>query len=131
MGDATSRVHDSRCDSVDMSVRDIDQAFDRLRRWSGCGGNEERALRTAREAVVRVRRLEAGAGYGPGTLRERGWMVAVHNDYRQDGASFTFWLFTKGDFAIKGEGRTDDIAIAAALLEADRVDALIAEVSRG
>lgn len=27
-------------------------------------------------------------------LREAGWSVAVHNDYRKDGERFTFWLFT-------------------------------------
>lgn len=34
-------------------------------------------------------------------------MVAVHNDYRLNGALHTFWLFTKGDLAAKGEGTTD------------------------
>jgi hypothetical protein len=45
-------------------------------------------------------------------LRSAGWMVAVHNDYHQDGKLRTFWLFTKGDRAIKGEADTDAEAIA-------------------
>jgi hypothetical protein len=52
------------------------------------------------------------------TLRERGWSVAVHNDYRLNGERFTFWLLTRGDRCVKGEGRTDAEAfeqIAAAL----------------
>jgi hypothetical protein len=40
-------------------------------------------------------------------IRARGWRVAVHNDYRQDGKDYTFWLFTQGDHAVKGEGPTD------------------------
>ena len=50
-------------------------------------------------------------------LRSAGWMVAVHNDYRQDGKLMTFWLFTRADetgkmVAVKGEGPTDDEALA-------------------
>jgi hypothetical protein len=47
------------------------------------------------------------------TLRRDGWMVAVHNDYRQDGELRTFWLMTKGERAVKGEGRTDEEALLA------------------
>ena len=43
-------------------------------------------------------------------LRGEGWTVAVHNDYRLNGESRTFWLFTKDGRAIKGEGRTDEEA---------------------
>lgn len=46
-----------------------------------------------------------------GELRKAGWSVAVHNDYRQDGESKTFWLFTRGSQCAKGEGRTDSEAI--------------------
>lgn len=45
-------------------------------------------------------------------LRRDGWMVAVHNDYRLGGALHTFWLFTKGEWAVKGEGQTDYEALA-------------------
>jgi hypothetical protein len=44
-------------------------------------------------------------------LRANGWSVAVHNDYRLGGVAHTFWLFTKGDRAIKGEGLTDEEAL--------------------
>lgn len=47
----------------------------------------------------------------PDDLRAMGWSVAVHNDYKLNGASFTFWLFTKGETAVKGEGRTDAEAL--------------------
>lgn len=56
-------------------------------------------------------------------LRQSGWMVAVHNDYRLDGVdgSFTFWLFTHGaGVFVRGEGRTDCDAVRAATLEAER-----------
>jgi hypothetical protein len=53
-------------------------------------------------------------------LRGYGWSVAVHNDYRQDGESHTFWLFTRADRRwIKGEGRTDYDALQAALEDND------------
>ena len=50
-------------------------------------------------------------------LRAEGWMVAVHNDYRQRGKLHTFWLFThpSGRY-IKGEGLTDDEAVRMAIL---------------
>ncbi len=50
-----------------------------------------------------------------GRLRMAGWSVAVHNDYRLDGAQWTFYLFTHPDGRwVKGEGRTDAEALALA-----------------
>lgn len=47
-------------------------------------------------------------------LREYGWSVAVHNDYRLDGKPMTFWLFTHpGGRWAKGEGATDAEALDA------------------
>lgn len=54
-------------------------------------------------------------------LRDGGWMVAVHNDYRQDGKLRTFWLFVRDGRAVKGEGDTDAEALEAVL------DILVAE----
>jgi hypothetical protein len=51
------------------------------------------------------------AAASPDDLRARGWTVAVHNDYRVGGRSYTFWLFTKNCIAIKGEGVSDSIAL--------------------
>jgi FAD/FMN-containing dehydrogenase len=52
-------------------------------------------------------------------LREAGWMVAVHNDYRLNGEPHTFWLFTHPSGRwIKGEGRTDEIALNECVREA-------------
>lgn len=53
----------------------------------------------------------------PDDIRAAGWVVAIHNDYWQDGCQHTFWLFTmKTDGAgdgqyVKGEGRTDAEAL--------------------
>lgn len=44
-------------------------------------------------------------------LRQFGWSVAVHNDYRQDGEKRTFWLMVKDEVAFKGEGTTDEEAL--------------------
>ncbi len=53
-------------------------------------------------------------------VRALGWAVAVHNDYRLNGVSHTFWLFTKGESALKGEGLTDADAVSAVLDAAER-----------
>lgn len=48
-------------------------------------------------------------------LRTQGWSVAIHNDYRLSGEPHTFWLFTHPNGRwIKGEGRTDEDALAEA-----------------
>lgn len=44
-------------------------------------------------------------------IRSKGWRVAVHNDYSQEGKDYTFWLFAKGNVAVKGEGPTDEHAL--------------------
>jgi hypothetical protein len=44
-------------------------------------------------------------------LRDDGWAVAAHNDYRLDGQSYTFWLFTRGNQCVRGEGLTDTAAL--------------------
>jgi hypothetical protein len=45
-------------------------------------------------------------------IRASGWMVAVHNDYRQHEQFHTFWLFTKDGQCVKGEGHSDMEALA-------------------
>jgi hypothetical protein len=55
-------------------------------------------------------------------LRRRGWLVAVHNDYMQDGVFHTFWLFTKGGWCVKGEGITDERALTLASEQADKIE---------
>lgn len=68
-------------------------------------------------------RRTVGAPATVDDLRALGWTVAVHNDYRLQGQAHTFWLFTKGDFAAKGEGRTDSEALSKAMSEARRIEA--------
>lgn len=52
-------------------------------------------------------------------LRAAGWRVAVHNDYRQGGEDWTFWLFTHPDGRwVKGEGRNDFQATTLAMIAA-------------
>jgi hypothetical protein len=55
--------------------------------------------------------LSANRAANAEDIRAQGWSVAVHNDYKIDGVSHTFWLFTKNGQAIKGEGRTDADAL--------------------
>jgi len=58
-------------------------------------------------------------------IRDRGWMVAVHNDYRQHGELNTFWLFTKGYWSVKGEDRTDRMALMKVLDEIRKVESQV------
>lgn len=49
-------------------------------------------------------------------IRGGEWSVAVHNDYRLDGITHTFWLFTHPDGRwVKGEGRSDVEALEGSL----------------
>lgn len=57
------------------------------------------------------------------SIRARGWAVGVHNDYRSNGVPSTFWMFTKGDFCVRGEGPNDEIALAIVRREIERVEA--------
>jgi len=53
------------------------------------------------------------SGSSPDDIREKGWFVAVHNDYVINAGRMTFWLFThpeSGRF-VKGEGPTDEQAL--------------------
>lgn len=43
------------------------------------------------------------------TIRDLGWSVAVHNDYKLGDKQHTFWLFTNGTGAyVKGEAMQVD-----------------------
>ena len=89
--------------------------------WDACGYPRNRDVLTISEqasSIIRERdeaiaRAERAEGSLPEDIRNKGWAVAVHNDYRLNGEKHTFWLFTKGDFAIKGEGLTDAEALDA------------------
>ena len=94
-----------------------------------CGTSTARLAAALLEGSTEApREPEAGTDSGPGApglalkpepgaviaaLRENGWRVAAHNDYRIDGKDMTFWLLTHpcGTW-IKGEGRTDAEALA-------------------
>jgi hypothetical protein len=54
-------------------------------------------------------------------LRALGWAVAAHNDYRQNGFGYTFWLLTHecGRW-VKGEGPTDAYALGECILQIER-----------
>lgn len=58
-------------------------------------------------------------------LRRRGWSVACHNDYRQSGQRYTFWLFTheNGQW-VKGEGRTDHEVVTSVTEQVDAIRSL-------
>lgn len=55
-------------------------------------------------------------------IRGRGWVVAVHNDYRLGGTPMTFWLFTNGDRCVKGEASTDAGALNQVVSEIARLE---------
>ena len=65
--------------------------------------------RVTRKAHDRI--TDALRAHNADDIRNTGWSVAVHNDYTLNGERFTFWLFTKGDRCVKGEGETDAAAL--------------------
>lgn len=73
-------------------------------------------------AMVEIEQLRAACAVD---IRAFGWSVAVHNDYRQLGEPFTFWLVTHPDGRwLKGEGQTDSAAL-------DQIRAAISSGMRG
>jgi oligoribonuclease len=60
----------------------------------------------------------------PDDIRGKGWSVGVHNDYRLNEKPHTFWLFTKDDYQVKGEGVTDREALNLVRSEIKRIEAL-------
>jgi hypothetical protein len=70
-------------------------------------------LRTKLEGCREWRRMHEATGAFDvlARIRRMGYVVAVHNDYRQDGALRTFWLFTRNGLAVKGEGVSDEEAL--------------------
>lgn len=73
-------------------------------------------------------RAESSVGMGEALnvldrIREKGWLVAVHNDYMQAGEFMTFWLFTKNGRCVKGEAGCDHRALIECEEKALRIDA--------
>lgn len=64
-------------------------------------------------------------------IRAAGWSVAIHNDYRLGGIAYTFWLFTKGNLAVKGEGLTDVEALKQVSVEIARFDVDLCKIYDG
>lgn len=65
-------------------------------------------------------------------FRRNGWMVAVHNDYRQHGRLNTFWLLTRSDGRwVKGEGVSDALALQSAMESADAISGAPAPHTNG
>lgn len=66
---------------------------------------------------------ENGSEAALAQLRDLGWTVGVHNDYRLAGNSMTFWLLTHPDGRyVKGEGLTDADALSQCYIEATKVE---------
>jgi transcriptional regulator with XRE-family HTH domain len=55
------------------------------------------------------------------TIRDQGWLVAVHNDYHLFGKFSTFWMFTKNGRCVIGEGKSDTEALMVVLKEINKV----------
>lgn len=84
-----------------------------VRRWF-CEGRRAAMERAVPGSTLAGKTEPVAAGV-LAQLRNDGWAVAVHNDYRLHGERKTFWLFTHPNGRwIKGEGATDAEAIAAA-----------------
>ena len=79
--------------------------YDWVRKFTsvkGCTTHSD--FQSERDKVLTEKRIDY--------LRSLGWMVAVHNDYKQNGEFHTFWLLTYPDGKyLKGEGKTDEEAL--------------------
>lgn len=76
-----------------------------------CWNPEQRAAYEAFASALQL--ADTRTTQPDSALREAGWSVAVHNDYRINGEPHTFWLWTHPNGRwIKGEGRTDADALA-------------------
>lgn len=95
---------------VDEARRCIDEDARRVRSPEG-GTSTAEAAETSRLEAIEVGTIRH-------RLRERGWMLAVANDYRLSGEWHVFYSFTHPDgIAAKGEGKSDLAALR--LAEAD------------
>lgn len=93
---------------------DVDTLANEIRRLDGSHSLGAGALAEALLPFLAASRADVAkpvADNTPDDLRATGWTVAVHNDYRLKGKAHTFWLLTKGDRFVKGEGRTDGEAL--------------------
>lgn len=81
-------------------------------------------LLAAEDRIAELEReRETARADAPYDIRASGWVVAVHNDYHLNGVLHTFWLFTKGDRAVKGEGQSDLDALNQVRAALDQIEA--------
>lgn len=85
--------------------------------------NLETVLKGIEEIKASIQLLSQSAAYDPAAgekielvnhlnwLREKGWVVAAHYDRPVEPIPFTSWLFTKSGQYVKGDGRTDLLAL--------------------
>lgn len=71
---------------------------------------------------MEFQRQAMGVAHMRQELQATGWMVAAHNEYRQDGQIMVFWLFANGIYAAKGEGLTDYEALRQVQVEVARIE---------
>src|SRR6266542_606238 len=91
----------------DQAVRHRDQARASSMEWEAATVRAEAGRDHLRARCAQLEQTSAD------DLRASGWSVAAHNDYRQNGVAYTFWLLTHPDGCfLKGEGRTDAEALS-------------------
>ncbi|WP_428988192.1 hypothetical protein [Methylocapsa aurea] len=117
-------------------VRALRRAENELERYRCEDSDADRAMAALRSDHAQALITEEEKGYArglrdagyqaeasPEDLRARGWTVAVHNDYRLDGVPHTFWLLTSGTRCVKGEARSDAVALNLCRAAIDKIDA--------
>lgn len=132
IADLLERAYDAALDFIHASyarpIREILNSIERLT----YSGDPDQACRQIEKLVQGAPRLaqdleaaehwtngwmfdEDSAASRADDLREKGWAVAVHNDYKLPDGMCTFWLMTKRignqTIALKGEGYSDRIAL--------------------
>lgn len=112
--DAAGEVERLRAE-VERNKRGWEKAFDLAFKHQERANAAESLLAACNKRIAELERAHNDRTW----LSENNWSVAVHNDYRQNGGKYTFWLFTHPSGRwVKGEGGTDEAAIADAAAHA-------------
>lgn len=102
--------HDTRATHTSPPAPDIDALKHDLEFKQACIENQKMHINTLNAKMAEMMQAAAKAERDRGVgslleeLRNLGWMVAIHNDYWQDGKYYTFWLMTnRSGLYFKGE----------------------------
>lgn len=104
---------------MDVTLHAICEIVDDVARLKESDGKAHISLRDLRQILEQhlivvnpTEKAAAQAGMILNQLRQAGWTIAVHNDYRLQGEAYTFYCLTHpSGWHVVGEGKTDADAL--------------------